>query len=70
MFAVIKTGGKQYGSAPGDMLIVEKLDGAPGDEIRFDQVMMLGEGEQITSGAPLVSAAWFRAVLVEPARAR
>ena len=54
MFAVIKTGGKQYRVSPGDMLIVEKLDGAPGDEIRFDQVMMLGEGEQITVGAPLV----------------
>jgi large subunit ribosomal protein L21 len=38
MFAVIKTGGKQYRVSPGDMLVVEKLDGAPGDELRFDQV--------------------------------
>jgi large subunit ribosomal protein L21 len=65
MFAVIKTGGKQYRVSPGDMLIVEKLDGAPGDEIRFDQVMMLGEGEQITVGAPLVDGGLVRAVLVE-----
>jgi large subunit ribosomal protein L21 len=65
MFAVIKTGGKQYRVSPGDMLIVEKLDGAPGDEIRFDQVMMMGEGEQITVGAPLVSGGLVRAVLVE-----
>ncbi|MBW3558289.1 MAG: 50S ribosomal protein L21 [Proteobacteria bacterium] len=65
MFAVIKTGGKQYRVSPGDMLIVEKLDGAPGDEIRFDQVMMLGEGEQITVGAPLIDGGLVRAVLVE-----
>lgn len=65
MFAVIKTGGKQYRVSPGDMLIVEKLDGAPGDEIRFDQVMMMGEGEQITVGAPLVDGGLVRAVLVE-----
>jgi large subunit ribosomal protein L21 len=65
MFAVIKTGGKQYRVSPGDMLIVEKLDGAPGDEVRFDQVMMLGEGEQITVGAPLVDGGLVRAVLVE-----
>ena len=65
MFAVIKTGGKQYRVSPGDMLIVEKLDGAPGDEIRFDQVMMLGEGEQITVGAPIIDGGLVRAVLVE-----
>jgi large subunit ribosomal protein L21 len=65
MFAVIKTGGKQYRVSPGDMLIVEKLDGAPGDEIRFDQVMMLGEGEQITVGAPLIDGGLVRATLVE-----
>ena len=47
------------------MLIGEKLDGAPGDEIRFDQVMMLGEGEQITVGAPLIDGGLVRAVLVE-----
>jgi large subunit ribosomal protein L21 len=65
MFAVIKTGGKQYRVQPGDTLIVEKLDGAPGDEVRFDQVMMMGEGEQITVGAPLVEGGLVRAVLVE-----
>jgi len=65
MFAVIKTGGKQYRVAPGDTLIVEKLDGAPGDELRFDQVLMLGEGEQITVGAPLIDGGLVRAVLVE-----
>ncbi len=65
MFAVIKTGGKQYRVSPGDLVVVEKLDGAPGDELRFDQVLMMGEGEQITVGAPLVEGGLVRAVLVE-----
>jgi large subunit ribosomal protein L21 len=65
MFAVIKTGGKQYRVSPGDMLVVEKLDGAPGDELRFDQVLMMGEGDQITVGAPLIDGGLVRAVLVE-----
>ena len=65
MFAVIKTGGKQYRVTPGDMLVVEKLDGAPGDELRFDQVLMMGEGDQITVGAPLIDGGLVRAVLVE-----
>ncbi len=65
MFAVIKTGGKQYRVSPGDLVVVEKLDGAPGDELRFDQVLMMGEGEQITVGAPLIDGGLVRAVLVE-----
>lgn len=65
MFAVIKTGGKQYRVSPGDMLVVEKLGGEPGDELRFDQVLMVGEGEQITVGAPLIDGGLVKAVLVE-----
>ena len=42
MYAVIKTGGKQYRVAEGQMLQVEKLTGAPGDAISFDQVLMVG----------------------------
>jgi len=44
MFAVIKTGGKQYRVKPGDVLVVEKLAGEPGAKVAFDQVLMLGEG--------------------------
>ena len=58
MYAVIKTGGKQYRVKPGDVLVVEKLAGEPGDEVAFDQVLMVGEGEAVTVGAPLVAGAW------------
>jgi large subunit ribosomal protein L21 len=65
MFAVIKTGGKQYRVKPGDVLVVEKLDGEPGAEVRFDQVLMMGEGDDITVGAPLVDGGLVTATLVE-----
>ncbi len=45
MYAVIKTGGKQYRVSPGDLLVVEKLPGEAGAEVAFDQVLMLGEGD-------------------------
>jgi large subunit ribosomal protein L21 len=65
MFAVIQTGGKQYRVQAGDLLVVEKLDGNPGDELRFDSVLMVGDGDQITVGAPTVANALVKAVLVE-----
>ena len=65
MFAVIKTGGKQYRVKPGDLLVVEKLDGDPGSEIRFDQVLMMGDGDDVTVGAPTVANAVVNAVLLE-----
>jgi large subunit ribosomal protein L21 len=52
MYAVIKTGGKQYRVQAGDLLVVEKLDGEPGSEVAFGEVLMLGEGEAVTIGAP------------------
>jgi large subunit ribosomal protein L21 len=65
MYAVIKTGGKQYRVKPGDMLVVEKLAGEAGAEVSFDQVLMLGEGADVTVGAPLVDGALVKATLVE-----
>ena len=61
MYAVIKTGGKQYRVQPGDLIVVEKLAGEPGDEIKLDQVLMMGDDV----GAPLVAKAFASAVLVE-----
>jgi large subunit ribosomal protein L21 len=61
MYAVIKTGGKQYRVQPGDLLVVEKLDGDAGAEVVFDQVLMLGD----TIGAPLVGGASVSATLIE-----
>jgi large subunit ribosomal protein L21 len=65
MYAVIKTGGKQYRVKPGDMLVVEKLAGEAGAEVSFDQVLMVGEGSDVTLGAPLVDGALVKATLVE-----
>ena len=65
MYAVIKTGGKQYRVQPGDVLVVEKLAGEPGSEVAFDQVLMLNDGGETTLGAPLVEGALVRATLIE-----
>ena len=65
MYAVIKTGGKQYRVQPGDMLIVEKLDGEPGAAVSFGEVLMLGDGEAVTVGAPTVEGASVAATLIE-----
>ncbi|HIJ95072.1 MAG TPA: 50S ribosomal protein L21 [Desulfuromonadales bacterium] len=56
MYAVIKTGGKQYKVSEGEFLKVEKLEGAIGDSIEFAEVLMLG-GDTTVVGAPLVAGA-------------
>jgi len=56
-FAVIKTGGKQYKVAANDVVKIEKLDAQPGDVVTFDQVLMVGDGDSVTVGAPLVAGA-------------
>ena len=57
MYAVIKTGGKQYRVAANDKILIEKLEGASGDHIHFDQVLMVGSGADVQIGAPLVAGA-------------
>jgi large subunit ribosomal protein L21 len=69
MFAVIKTGGKQYRVAANEILQVEKLDGAAGDQVTFAEVLMLG-GDAPTLGAPLVSGAAVLGEIVEQKRGR
>lgn len=54
MHAVIRTGGKQYRVAEGDVLRVEKLDAAPGGKIELDEVLLVADGEDIKVGSPLV----------------
>ncbi|MDP2732766.1 MAG: 50S ribosomal protein L21 [Hoeflea sp.] len=70
MFAVIKTGGKQYRVAANDVLTIEKLDGAAGDTVEFNEILMVGEGAGATVGAPLVEGAMVVAEVVEQGRAR
>ena len=70
MFAVIKTGGKQYRVAANDVLKVERLAGEPGDMIEFGEVLAFGEGDQATFGAPLVAGAMVTAEVVKQGRSR
>lgn len=57
MYAVIETGGKQYRVQPGDVITVEKLDVSAGDEIKFDKVLVMGEGADVKVGTPYLDAA-------------
>jgi large subunit ribosomal protein L21 len=57
MYAVIKTGGKQYRVAANDKIQIEKLEGKPGDQIEFAQVLMVSNGGSVDIGAPFVSGA-------------
>ena len=57
MFAIVRTGGKQYRVAPGDKIVVEKLDGNAGDSIDLTDVLLAGEGSDLKSTAGLVVAA-------------
>lgn len=61
MFAVLKTGGKQYKVQAGDVLRVEKLDAVAGDKIQFNEILMVGT----TVGAPLVSGAAVQAEVID-----
>ena len=65
MYAVIKTGGKQYRVQAGDLLVVEKLDGEPGAKVAFNEVLMLGEGSDVLVGAPTVAGAVVEGALIE-----
>jgi large subunit ribosomal protein L21 len=56
MFAVIKTGGKQYRVAKDDVIVVEKLDGKAGAKVTFDQVLMTGDGKTVKAGKDAAGA--------------
>ena len=67
MFAVLKTGGKQYRVAANDVLTVEKLAGEAGDTVEFKEILMLG-GDELKVGAPFVAGAIVTAEVVEQFR--
>lgn len=68
MFAVMKTGGKQYKVAQDDILKVEKLPGEAGDTVTFDQVLMLADDKGVKTGTPLVDGAVVTAEILEQTR--
>jgi len=65
MFAVVKTGGKQYRVAKDDVIKVEKLDGEAGSKITLDQVLLVGDADKQTVGAPVVEGAAVVAEVLE-----
>lgn len=67
MFAVIKTGGKQYKVASGDTLIVEKLAADAGETVQFNDVLMIG-GDSLTVGTPMIDGAGVQAEVLEQGR--
>lgn len=68
MFAVLKTGGKQYKVQAGDVLRVEKLAASAGDKIQFNDILMVG-GDTVTVGAPMVAGAAVQAEVIEQIKA-
>jgi large subunit ribosomal protein L21 len=68
MYAVIKTGGKQYRVAQGERLKVESIAADVGAQIVLDQVLLIADGENIKTGAPLVSGASVQATVVSHGR--
>lgn len=70
MYAVIKTGGKQYKVAQGDLLKVEKLDAEPGAEIEISEVLMVVDGDNVQVGTPVVESASVKAKVIEHGKAK
>lgn len=68
MFAVIKTGGKQYRVAANDKITVMRLEGEAGELVTFGEVLMLADGENVNVGAPLVTGASVLGEIVEQDR--
>jgi large subunit ribosomal protein L21 len=68
MYAVIKTGGKQYRVAAGEKLKIEQIPAEVGAEITLDQVLMVGDGESVKIGAPLVLGASVKAKVLSQGR--
>jgi large subunit ribosomal protein L21 len=68
MYAVIKTGGKQYRVAAGEKIKVEQIPADVGSQITLDQVLMVGEGESVKIGTPVISGATVTASVLSHGR--
>lgn len=67
-YAIIKTGGKQYRVSEGDKIDVEKIDANVGDDVTFSDVLLQGEGEDVTVGSPFIDGASVTAEVVDQFR--
>ncbi len=70
VYAVIRSGGKQYRVSPGQRIKLERLDGDAGDEIRFEDVLLVNGGGELAVGTPTVASASVTGEIIEQGRAR
>lgn len=70
MYAVIANGGKQYKVAEGQLIQLETIKADQGNEVQFDQILLLADGENITVGAPFIKNATVKGEIVEHGRAK
>ncbi len=70
MYAIIKTGGKQYQVSAGDQLMVERLEGNVGDQVEFDEVLLVSGDDAVTVGKPTVEGAKVSATIIEQGKHR
>jgi large subunit ribosomal protein L21 len=70
MYAILETGGKQYRVTPGDTLRVEKLPAEQGTTVELDRVLMVGDGDTLTVGTPLIDGAKVTCTVLEQDRAK
>jgi large subunit ribosomal protein L21 len=64
-YAIIRSGGKQYWVRPGEIIAVEKLDAVSGDKVTFSDVVLLADGDTITTGNPVIAGANVTGEVVE-----
>lgn len=70
MYAIVKTGGKQFRAEKGATLIVEKLEGEPGTKIELSEVLLVSDGAKLTAGSPFVKGAMVKVEIVRQAKAK
>lgn len=70
MYAIVKTGGKQFKAAKDETIIVEKLEGEAGDTVELSEVVMLCDGDKVTVGSPFVKGAKVTATIVRQGKAK
>ena len=70
MYAVFKTGGKQYRVSEGETLKIEKLEVEPGNKVTFEEVLMIADGEKVQVGSPLVKKATVEAKVISQGKGK
>jgi large subunit ribosomal protein L21 len=70
MYAIVKTGGKQFKAAQGDLLVVEKLEGEPGTAVELSEILLVVDGDKTTVGSPFIKGALVKGEIVRQAKGK